>query len=247
MTRTAIVTGASRGIGRAVALRLGAAGTRIAAMARDRDALGSLADEILACGGPAPHLEAFDIRVADDLEQAARRSIEFLDGRVGFLANVAGAASRRKRLEDLDDDDWAAEFDLNLMAPIRLSRHCFEALRDGGTIVNVSSIVAGRASPTGGPYAAAKAGLESFTRTTALEWARHGIRAVTVAPGYVDTDFNAGAVESGYDDRFLKGVPTRRMIDAGEVAHLIVALADPEYPNLTGTVVTLDGGRTTTV
>jgi NAD(P)-dependent dehydrogenase (short-subunit alcohol dehydrogenase family) len=246
VTPTAIVTGASRGIGRALAAELAAAGWRLALMARDRSALEEVAAEAVASGAPAPHVEAFDITDADALAGAAERALAHLDGRVDLLANNAGAAARRKRLEDLTDDDWAYDLDLNLMAPIRLARHCFAALAEAkGLVVNVSSIVAGRASPTGGPYAAAKAGLESFTRTLALEWARHGVRAVTIAPGYVDTDFNAESVASGYAERFLKGVPTRTPIEPGEIARVIVGLTD--HPSITGTVVTVDGGRSINV
>ncbi len=238
----ALVTGASRGIGRAVAEHLGARGWTVALLARDEDALAEVATAIVASGGPPPHIEVVDLTDADALAGAARRSLAALGGRLDLLANVAGAASRRKRLRDLDDDDWAADLDLNLHAPIRLARHCFSALAEGGgTIVNVSSVVAGRASVTGGPYAAAKAALESFTRTAALEWARHGIRCVAVSPGYVETDFNVEAVASGYRERFLKDVPTRTPIEPEEVARLVVGLVD--YPSVTGATVVIDGGR----
>ena len=246
--RTALVTGASRGIGRAVALELAAAGAQVALLARDGDRL----DRVVAdCGEVAPPgAPAATAWPADVTDRATATSLvptvlDGLGGRLDLLANVAGASLRHARLEDLDEADWQATLEVNLLAAVRLQRACFPALCAArGTVVNVGSVVAGSAAVMGAAYAAAKAALASLSRSTALEWARHGIRAVTVEPGYVATDFNERLVEAGLEDRLLARVPTRRAIDPAAVARLVVFAADPAQVDLTGATLTLDGGMT---
>lgn len=243
--RTAIVTGASRGIGKAVALALAQQGASVALIARD----GALLDDVAgACSteGAAKVLPlAVDITdpvaAADAVAQVGQAFGERLD----LLANVAGSSLRHARLEQLDDSDWLASFELNLLSAVRLQRLCHPALAAAsGAIVNVGSVVASRAAPLGGPYAAAKAGLVALTRSTALEWARDGIRANVVEPGYVDTDFNARLREAGLEERLLARVPTRRAITPEAVARLILFAGDPDNPDLTGDVLRIDGGMT---
>lgn len=102
--------------------------------------------------------------------------------------------------------------------------------------------MADRAAVLGSTYAAAKAALQSLTRSTALEWARHGIRAVCVEPGYVATDFNARLVDAGLEQRLLERVPTRTAIDAQAVADLVLFAGAPTSRHLTGATIKLDGG-----
>ncbi len=246
--RTAIVTGASGGIGRAVAQELAGRGAQLALLARDEDRLAEVAASCrrLAPDHAAPPWTAtVDLADADALTDAAAAAVEACGGRVTLLANVAGSSLRHARLEELDDADWQANLALNLLAAVRLQRACFEPLREArGAVVNVGSIVAGSAAVLGAPYAAAKAALASVTRSTALEWARHGIRAVTIEPGYVATDFNRRLVEAGLEERMLARVPTRRPIDPAAVARLVVFAGSPEQVDLTGATLTLDGGAT---
>lgn len=244
--RTALVTGASRGIGAAVARDLAGRGVHLGLLARDVEALSQVVDDcesVAPDGTPVPVFETVDVTDALALEGAAHQILQSLGDRLDLLANVAGASLRHARVEEMTDDDWQAALELNLLAPVRLQRHCFPALREaGGTVVNIGSVVADRAAVLGSTYAAAKAALQSFTRSTALEWARHGIRSVCVEPGYVDTDFNARLKEAGLEDRLLERVPTRAAIEPEDVARVVLFAGAPTSLHLTGETIRIDGG-----
>lgn len=240
--RTALVTGASRGIGRAVALALAGEGCATALLGRDEAALRETADACAAVG-PTPLSFVVDVTDAAGVTAAVAEALAAFGGRLDLLANVAGSSLRQARLEELDDADWEEQFALHVLAPARLQRLCRPALAAaGGAVVNVSSIAASRAAPLGAAYAAAKAGVEALTRATALEWARDGIRAVAVKPGYTDTAFNDRLVAAGLQDRLLARVPTRRSIAAEEIARAILFAGSPGSPSLNGAMITVDGG-----
>lgn len=243
--RTALVTGASRGIGRATAVALAQQGARVALLARAATLLDEAATACEDAGAPKV------LRLVADLTdpQAVTGAVGELHAAFGehldLLANVAGSSLRHARLEDLSDGDWQAAVDLNLLAAVRLQRLCHASLAAArGAIVSVGSVVASRAAPLGAPYAAAKAGLVALTRATALEWARHGIRANLIEPGYVDTAFNARLVEAGLEERLLARVPTGRAIQPEAVARVILFAGDPENADMTGAVLRVDGGMT---
>jgi NAD(P)-dependent dehydrogenase (short-subunit alcohol dehydrogenase family) len=241
--RTAIVTGASRGIGRATALELAGQGCRLALLARDEEALEATAASCRERGAPEPLVVPVDVTDGRELEQAAGTALEYLGPELHLLANVAGSALKRAPLVEQSDADWQLSYDLHVMAPVRLQRSCFEALCEGrGAIVNVGSVAASQVTSHGGPYSAAKAALASLTRTTTVEWARFGIRVCTVEPGYVATPFNEETEEAGLGDLLLKKVPTRKRIDPEEVARLIVFLGAAENESINGAVVRIDGG-----
>jgi len=243
--RAAVVTGASRGIGRAVAEALAAEGARIALLARDAAALEEVAAVCTAAGAASAVPLPVDVTDAAGVSTAVAQALDAFDGRLDLLANVAGSSLRHARVEELDDGDWQAAFELNLLAAARLQRLCHAALAAArGAVVNVGSVVADRAAPLGAAYAAAKAGLAALTRATALEWARDGIRANTVEPGYVDTDFNARLRAAGLEERLLARVPTRRPISAVSVARVVLFAGDPANRDLTGAVLRVDGGMT---
>lgn len=246
--RRALVTGASRGIGRAVALELARRGAALTLLGRDPVALATAVAAVSAAapaGTPPPDRHLVDLADASAVAAALPAIVAGLDDRLDLLANVAGASLTAAPLQALEDDDWEASLALHLLAPVRLQRACFDALcAAGGTIVSVGS-VAGAVAPTAGaPYAVAKAALAALGRSTAVEWARYGVRSVVIEPGYVDTGFNDDLVASGAHERLLRRIPTRRAIDADEVARLLVALADPALPDVTGGVVRIDGGLT---
>jgi NAD(P)-dependent dehydrogenase (short-subunit alcohol dehydrogenase family) len=245
--RTAIVTGASRGIGAAVARRLAGLGAELVLLARDATALDAVVADcvsVLGEGVRAPLAIRVDLTDPSALEAAATQALEHLGPRLDLLANVAGASLRHAKLDELTDDDWTASLALNLLAPVRLQHACFAALREArGAVVNVGSVVADRAAVLGAPYAAAKAGLQSLTRSTALEWSRHGIRSVCIEPGYVATAFNDRLVAAGLEERLLARIPTREAIGAEDVARLVVFAGDPATRHLTGTAIRFDGGQ----
>jgi NAD(P)-dependent dehydrogenase (short-subunit alcohol dehydrogenase family) len=229
--RTALVTGASRGIGRSVAHALAARGARVAHVGRDKAAL---AETAAHCPGAA-------VRVVDltgDLAPLAG-TLDELGNRLDLLANVAGAPGRAVALEELTEDDWSAALSLNLLAAVRLQNLCLDALiAAGGCVVNVGSIASSGGLRNGAAYAAAKAGLAAVTRAAAIEWARRGVRSNLVEPGFVDTEFNAHLAA----DKIVSRIPLRRAIAAEEVAEAVLHLGSS--PSITGATLRVDGGWT---
>lgn len=246
--RSALVTGASRGIGRALTVALAERGAALTLLGRDADALAATVAAVTAhapADAPAPQVHRVELTDAEALRAALPAIVAGLDGRLDLLANVAGASLSAAPLEELDDADWEASLALHLLAPVRLQRACFLALRAaGGVVVSVGSVAGSAAPQRGAPYAVAKAALTALSRSTAVEWGRAGVRSVVIEPGFVATGFNDELVASGQHERLLRRVPTRRPIDPAQVARLVLDLADPGLADLTGTVVRLDGGLT---
>ena len=239
--RRALVTGASRGIGRAIAVALAAEGCRVALAGRDRDALEATAE--LCAGGAGPIVVADVTDPAHDEE--FRAALDALGGELDLLVNVAGTPGSALPLTELADADWDAAFALHVVGPARLQRLCHDALaRAEGAVVNIGSIAANGAIPRSAAYSAAKSALIALTRATALEWAREGIRANVVEPGYVATEFNAPLVESGFEPQLLAKVPTRRAITPEAVARAVLFAGSPENRDVTGAVLRVDGGQT---
>jgi NAD(P)-dependent dehydrogenase (short-subunit alcohol dehydrogenase family) len=233
--RSALVTGASRGIGRAVAVSLAARGARVAIVARDQAAL---AETAALCPGAV--VRALDL--TGDLAPLAG-ALDELGGRLDLLANVAGAPGRAIALEALTEADWASALSLNLLAAVRLQNLCLDALTAAsGCIVNVGSIASSGGLRNGAAYAAAKAGLAAVTRAAAIEWARRGVRANLVEPGFVDTEFNQHLREAGADTRLIAQIPLLRAITAEEVAEAVLHLGAAR--STTGATLRVDGGWT---
>jgi 2-deoxy-D-gluconate 3-dehydrogenase len=238
--RRALVTGASRGIGRAIAVALAAEGCRVALVGRDRAAL----EETAARCGAEPLVVVADVTDAS-ADGALRAVLEAYGGELDLLANVAGAPGSALALNELGDADWDAAFALHVVGPARLQRLCHDALaKAGGAVVNIGSIAANGAIPRSAPYSAAKAALVALTRATAIEWAREGIRANVVEPGYVATEFNAPLIESGFEPQLLAKVPTRRAVTPEAVARAVLFAGSPDNRDLTGAVLRVDGGQT---
>ena len=235
--RKALVTGASGGIGRAVAVSLAAAGAHVALAGRNEAALRETARQC----------ENSTIVVADVTDPSGdgvfRDVLDAFGGELDLLANVAGAAGRAELLVELDDAAFEEAFALHVVGPARLMRLCHHALaRTEGAIVNFGSISGAYAAPRSAPYSAAKAALVALTRATAVEWARDGIRANVVEPGYVATGFNAALIEGGFEERLLTKIPTRRAVSVESVARTVLFAA--ENVDMTGAVLRVDGGQT---
>ena len=240
--RAALVTGASSGLGAAVARTLAAAGARVAVAARRLDRLAALADEI---GGVAVACDLLDPAQVDAL---VPRVAEALGG-PEILVNVAGTFAGAGPAEDEPPETVARTLDLNLVAPFRLSQAAFPHMRavGRGTIVNVSSI-SGRVGIPGIPqasYAAAKAGLSGLTAELAVQWGRHAIRVNTVAPGFFRSEITDGM----YDDERSRAWLRRNtpLPDDGTVDDFVGAvlwLASDAGRYVTGQTIVVDGGWT---
>jgi NAD(P)-dependent dehydrogenase (short-subunit alcohol dehydrogenase family) len=227
-----IVTGASRGIGLAVARHALAAGDRVALFARGA-AVETLAGEL----GERALGVRVDIADAADVERALARVTDAFGG-VDVLVNNAGA-HRGGLLETVSDEDWDTVLDTNLSAPFRLIRALRPHLADGAAIVNVGAVVGFRGFPGDSPYGASKAGLAGLTKVLAVELARHGVRVNLVVPGFVRTAMTEG-VDERARQRILGRIPMRREGLEDEIAEVIAWVAGARY--MTGAVVPVDGG-----
>jgi 3-oxoacyl-[acyl-carrier protein] reductase len=234
----ALVTGASRGIGAAIARALAADGWPVGVNYRsDKDAADKVGAEIESDGGKAVALGAdvADPGAADELFKSVE---SHFDAPVLVLVNNAGIA-RDDLTPSLDDDQWSAVIDTDLTAAFRLTRRALKSMMRArsGRIVNISSVVALRANPGQSNYAAAKAGLIAFTKTAAVEVARRGVTVNAVAPGWIETEMTAGV-----SDDLLKAVPARRAGKPEEVAACVRFLVSEEAGYVTGAVLSVDGG-----
>ena len=235
---SALVTGASRGIGAAVARALARDGWRVGVNYRsDRAGAEAVVSDIERDGGEAVALAA-DVAAPDAPEELFGALESRFDGPVLVLVNNAGI-SRDDLTPSLDDEEWNAVLETNLTAAFRLTRRALKAMlrARSGRIVNVSSAVALRANPGQANYAAAKAGLIALTKTSAVEVARRGVTINAVAPGLIETDFIGGASKE-----IVQAIPARRIGTPEEVAACVRFLTSDEASYVTGAVLTVDGG-----
>ncbi|MDG4834309.1 SDR family oxidoreductase [Solwaraspora sp. WMMD1047] len=235
-----VITGASRGIGRTLARELAAAGARVAAAARDRVGLDTLVEEITAAGGEA-------VAVPTDISDAA--SVDGLFdavadrfGRVDALVNNAGIISYEP-LTETDPATWDRIFAVNVRGTFLCTRAALGKLERGGSIVNIASVFGTTPVRGYGAYCASKAAILQLTRVAAAENARRGIRVNAVAPGYVESDFNAESfADPAVREAVERRIPLGRIATADELVPIVRYLCSPNSAYVTGSVVTVDGG-----
>jgi 2-deoxy-D-gluconate 3-dehydrogenase len=242
---TAIVTGAARGLGRAIALDLARAGANVALGLRDVAQDGGLAAEIEALGVTALPL-AMDVRDLDASRHAIdRAAAEF--GRLDILVNNAGGGISMPAI-DVREEDFDAVFSLNTKSSYFLSQHAAKHLREsgGGAIVNIASQAGLVALPTESSYCVSKAAVIHMTRCFAVEWGEYGIRVNAVAPTFIETDGTAAALSDPAfkADTIERIAALHRIGVPREVAGAVAFLASPAASLITGQTLAIDGGWT---
>ncbi|HHW11054.1 MAG TPA: 3-oxoacyl-ACP reductase FabG [Firmicutes bacterium] len=238
--KTALITGANRGIGRAVALAMAEKGALVALGSRRPEAAETVREEIEKRGGQA-FVVALDVGSTASCSEAVDQVVG-RTGRLDILVNNAGI-TRDSVLLRLSEEDWDQVLDTNLKGVYRCSRAALRPMLKArsGVIINISSIVGLIGNPGQVNYAAAKAGVIGFTKSLAREVASRQIRVNAVAPGFIDTDMT-GSLSEEQQKALAARIPLGRTGKPEEVAAAVCFLAGDEASYITGQVIVVDGG-----
>jgi NAD(P)-dependent dehydrogenase (short-subunit alcohol dehydrogenase family) len=242
--RTAIVTGAGRGIGAAIATALDAAGARVALVARSVDELEATAGTLIN----DPVVVPADLGTPAGPTDAMATALAAFSGRIDVLVNNAGTALR-KDTEALTAAEMDLLWNVNVRSALLATAAVLPAMIAAGTgsIISISSISGRRGAPRRALYAATKAALDGMTRALAMEYGPRGIRANAVAPGVVETEMWPVLADPAVADEVLRHIPTRRTSTPEEVADTVVFLASDASRAITGEILSADGGIHSTV
>ena len=240
--RTALVTGASRGIGRQAALTLAGAGAAVVLAARSKEDLAEVAAAARRAGAPDAIVVPTDVLDEEAVGGAVAAAVDGT-GRLDVVVNVAGGQAFTAYVADTRTEGWDKVLGLNLRSVFVACRAAMAHLPPGGSIVNVASIAGLTASPGLGAYGAAKAAVISLTRTLAVEAAVQGVRVNCLAPGWVRTELTRRMWSDPETSRALVAqVPMGRWADVEELAGPLLLLASDAGSYITGATLVVDGG-----
>jgi NAD(P)-dependent dehydrogenase (short-subunit alcohol dehydrogenase family) len=246
--KVAVVTGASRGIGRAIALRLAEAGAKVVVSSRKLENVRTVADEIRASGGEGLALQAHVGR-QDDVAALVVQTVEAF-GRVDVVVNNAATNPHFGPALTADEGQWAKILDTNLTGAFRVCRAVVPQMeaQGGGKIINLSSVAGLRPSPGMGVYSVSKAGVIMLTQVLALELGRANIQVNAIAPGVIKTRFSQVLWQTPQiAEPMLGKLPLGRFGEPEDVAGLALYLASPASDYVTGGVFVVDGGMNVTL
>ena len=238
--KVAVITGASRGIGRCIALTLAAAGAKVVASARNGAELDNLVAEIGENGGQAIAVVS-DVSVTADADRLIDEAVSAY-GRVDILVNNAGI-TRDGLLLRMKDEDWDAVLNVNLRGAFLCTRAAAKVMSKQryGRIINISSVVGEMGNPGQANYCASKAGLLGLTKSVARELARRNVTVNAVTPGFVVTDMTEALSEKTREE-LASQIPLGRLGEAEDIAHAVLFLASDRAGYVTGQVLGVNGG-----
>jgi NAD(P)-dependent dehydrogenase (short-subunit alcohol dehydrogenase family) len=243
--KVALVTGASRGIGRAIALGLAEAGADVAVAARGEAELESVAKEIDTLGRRAVVVPT-DVTDRAQIEAMVTRTVDEL-GNVSVLVNNAGGTRFKAPLLALRPEGWDKVLTLNLDSAFHATQVTAQHMVDagGGSIIQMTSVAGIQGAELLSMYSAAKGGIRLFTQAVAKELASSGVRVNSIAPGWIATDLNANLREEEESDRFITSmIPMGRWGRADEIVGAAIYLASDASSFVTGATIVIDGGQT---
>jgi NAD(P)-dependent dehydrogenase (short-subunit alcohol dehydrogenase family) len=241
--KTAIVTGASRGIGAAIATAFADAGANVTLAARTTDEIEAIAEKIRATGRRALAVTT-DVTKSDDIQACVDRTIEAF-GKLDVLVNNAGGTKFMAPVLDLRPEGWHKAIALNLDSVFTFCQIAGRLMveRGSGSVINISSMAGLHGAPGLAYYAAAKHGVIGLTRTLAIEWGDSGVRVNAICPGWVKTELNKAYWEDENTARtFVERQPIKRWAEPEEIAAAAVWLASDISGYVTGASIAIDGG-----
>jgi glucose 1-dehydrogenase len=252
--KVAVVTGSSKGIGKAIAIEFAKEGYKIVLNARDRDELSEAVNDVKkTIGGNEERITylAGDISHEDICSSLIEHAVKMFGG-IDVLVNNAGIGGAQKSVHELSSDEWDYVIDVNLKGAFLCTREAIKRMTFDGksarktySIINISSVHESIPQPQSAPYSASKGGMEMLTKTVALEVADKGIRVNGIAPGAIATDMNKEILE---DEKKKKEeemrIPMHRIGRPEEIAKVALFLASNDASYMTGTTVYVDGGLT---
>ena len=241
--KVAVVTGASKGIGKAIAMRYAAEGASVVLASRSLNILENNVQEIKAEGGEAMAVSV-DVRKVESINNLVKKAVDRY-GRLDLLVNNAGITMGGPS-EDLAPEDWRAALETDLFSVFYSSQAAARVMipQGGGNIINISSVNGILAAPRRAAYCASKAAVNELTKVLAIEWADRKIRVNAIAPGYIRTELvqdviNKGAISI---EAILRRTPQGRIGEVEDIAGLAVYMASEESAYMTGSIVNIDGG-----
>ena len=241
--RVALVTGGSRGIGKAIVVALATAGAKVAFIYQsNKDAAEKLASELTSQGCDVYAIQA-DVSKKEDAD-AAIENVLAKWGRLDILVNNAGII-RDKLVLAMSADEWNDVINTNLTSVFNFCQAAIRPMMGSryGRIVNMSSVAADFSNPGQANYAASKAGIEGFSRCLATEYAKRGITVNCVAPGFIETDMTAAVVNAA-GDKIKNSIPVKRLGKPEDISNAVLFLASEESSYITGQTLKVDGGLT---
>jgi 3-oxoacyl-[acyl-carrier protein] reductase len=241
--KVALVTGGSRGIGRAIGIALGRLGAKVVLGYTANEAAASEAATAVGNAGGVAVTKRFDVADPGAVE-AAFKEVIAAEGGLHVLVNNAGVAINGLVLGG-KDADWKRSLDVNLSGTFYCCRAALRALmkaRESGRIINITSITGETGSAGQAPYVAAKAGIIGLTKTLAREYASRGVTVNAVSPGYIETDMTASELPEARRAELLKSIPLGRVGKPEDVAAAVAYLAGPAAAYVTGQVLRVNGG-----